>query len=391
MEENIKHKLIKTLNERLNWEYIAESSAIHHITPLLYWNLSRTDQGKNVPENVMAQFKKVYLETVGWNMIFYHELKEILRAFRNVRVPVICLKGIFLAEAIYKNTGLRSLNDIDLLIKDKDLHKIKKELSNLMYLPLDVYPTRWHEQWWTRLCEDAQVRYANLKRKFMLEVHWHIQPLSSPFKIDINTFWENAQPVTIGGAETMAFAPEDLFQHLCLHVYYHHAKGALRLKWCCDIAEVIRHYGEKIDWEYLVKSSKVYGTEEPMYRGLYLVKTYLGTPVPVHVLSDLNPGISCITFEDMFKKRLKSTKKKRSWRRTNYLNTLAEVDGTWNKMRILLKDIFPCRKFMIHHYSVKNKALVYGYYFLRLGVALQWALFIVWQMLLYPFEVGSRS
>jgi hypothetical protein len=298
LDENVWATLTEILETHLDWEYILRQSALHSISPLVYWNLHNIDN-KNIPQYVMAELRKKYLETVGQNMVFYHELKRMLETFKNAGIAVICLKGAFLAEAIYKNIGLRPLSDIDLLIKDKDFPKIGKKLWQLHYRPVGAYPPLGQEETWTAACESAQARYTNLKTKILLEVHWHIHHLSSPYNVNIGTLWENAQPVTLAGVDTLAFAPEDLLQHLCLHMHHHSTQGVILLRWCCDIAEVIAHYQEQVDWEYLVESTRNYGTEIAVSRGLYIAQTYLGSSVPDQVFIDLNVPLSGFDFPGM--------------------------------------------------------------------------------------------
>ena len=384
MSEDITHKIKEILAEDLDWDYIMENSQRHGISPLLYWNVRQIDLGKHVPETVMTQLKTIYHQTVAQNMILYHELGTILKAFKDAKIEVICLKGAFLAEAIYKNIELRPLSDVDLLIKDKDLQKVKRELSRLMYQDFYIYPTKWHEQWWPSLCEKVEYDNLRMKMKITLGVHWHIQPPSAPFRIDINTFWENSQPIVIAGVETLIFAPEDLLQHLCVHLYEHATLGTLQLKWCCDIAEFIKYYKKEINWEYLVQSSQRYRTEEPMYRGLSFVNNYLHTHVPDDILCDLNPGTFDVTSEDIFKWAVKADERKKQLKRFNHLKTLIEVDGIWNKVRILFGEVFPCKEFMIRHYSLKNESEIYSYYLIRFRHALYLGVAMLWELLFKP-------
>ena len=256
MDDGITHKVKEILNDCLNWDYIVESSMRHGISPLLYWNLSKIDNGKDAPEEVMTKLRKLYYGNAAWNMFLYDELSKVLKAFKDAGIDVIVLKGAFLAETIYKNIGLRPMGDVDLLIKKEDLQKVKKKLVQLMY-HAPVYPTKWHEQWQTEQAEE--IHYTNQDKNIMIDVHWNIQPPSIPFQIDINKFWENAQPVKIAGVETLMFTPEDLLQHLCLHLDKEINNGALPFRWYCDIAEVIRHYGEKLIGNIWCKAPKIMG------------------------------------------------------------------------------------------------------------------------------------
>ena len=298
VNEDITYQIKEILDECLNWDYTVESSTRHGISPLLYWNLSKIDKGKDVPEEVMAKLKRLYYENAARNRLLYDELSKILKVFKDAGIDVIVLKGAFLAETIYKNISLRPMGDIDLLIKKEDLHKVKKELSQLMY-HAPVLPTKLFEQWETEQCHAIQ--YTNQDKNVEIEPHWDIQLPSSPFQIDINKFWENAQPVKIADVETLMFAPENLLQHLCLHLDKHLNSGVIPFRWYCDIAEVIRHYGEKINWKYLIQSSKDYGIEKPIYQSLYLVTKYLGAFVPIIVLRAFENFKFNVNFEDIFR------------------------------------------------------------------------------------------
>ena len=396
VNEDITYKVKEILNDCLNWDYILKSSTRHGIQLLLHWNLSKIDGGKDVPEEVMAKLRKLYYGNVARNMFLYDELSKVLKAFKDAKINVIVLKGAFLAEAIYKNIGLRSFSDVDLLIKKEDLHKVKKELSQLMYhAPDNIYPTKCHEQW---LNEPAvEIQYTNQDKTVKIDVHWDIQPPSSPFQIDINGFWENAQSVKIAGVETLMFAPENLLQHLCLHLNTHINIDAIPFRWYrwyCDIAEVIRHYEGEINWKYLVQSTKNYGIEKPIYQSLYLVNKYLGVFVPTDVLNDIKAVKSNVNFEDIFRSsRIMEgdLKEKNQWREITYLKRLTKVDGIWNKAHILFGDVFPCKEFMMQRYPIRNKRLICVYYLIRFGTALHWGINVLWQLLLHPFKFKSKK
>jgi hypothetical protein len=395
MNGNITRKAKEILNDCLDWDYIVESSISHRISPLLYLNLSRINEGDYIPTEVMATLKKLYYKIAVRNTLRYDELSKVLKTFNDVGIGVIVLKGAFLAEAIYKNIGLRPMNDIDLLIKKVDLQKVRKELVQLRYVLGIIYPTKWHEKFYGQMQTELgeEIPFMNHDKKVRIDVHWDIQPPQNPFQIDINKFWENAQPIKIAGVETLVFAPEDLLQHLCLHLDKHLVnRGTIDYKSYGDIAEVIEHYEEKINWNYLIQSSKNYGIEEPIYQGLYLVNKYFGAVVPTDVLEALKTVRSNIDFEDIFRSSTKGDlKKRKQWREINYLKRLNKIDGIWNKAHILFGDVFPCKEFMMQRYQIQNKKLIGFYYVFRFGTALHWGINALWQLLLYPFKLKSEK
>jgi hypothetical protein len=385
MDEATRHGIKRLLNNRLDWDYIVRSSTRHGISPLVYWNLCKIDTGKKVPEDVMTELRERYYNNIARNMLLYNELSNVLKAFTDAGIDVIVLKGAFLAEAVYKNIGLRAIGDVDVLVKKGDLSIAKNALARLGYNPIQCDLTQWHADQGRLLTHMHLPPYCN-KQGLWIEVHWDLQTLASPFRIDINAFWSNAQPATIADVDALKLAPEDLLQHLCLHLDQHLRSGAIPLRWYCDIAEVIQHYEEEIDWNYLVQQSKNYGIEDPMYQGVYIVSNYLGSFVSAHVLHDLKPAnVDCDNIDDLFRISLGGTVKKGK-EGMGYFRMITKVDGIVNKAHLLFDAVFPSKEYMMRRYSIKNKKLIYVYYLSRFGTVLRSGLNVLWYVLRYPFK-----
>lgn len=383
ISEDIQCKIEEILSNVLDWNYIVDCSIKQGISPLFYWNLNKINNGKDVPSEVMKSLEKIYYSNLARNMLLYDELSKILKAFQKAGIVTIVLKGAFLAEEIYKNIGLRPMSDIDLLIKEKDLQKAKKELIEMKYSATTIFQTRLHEQFQTVLTNELP--FIHRDKKSYIEIHWDIQPPTINYKVEINKFWNNAKPVKIAGIETLTFAPENLLQHLCLHLDKHinmsSAPPAKPLRDYCDIAEVTRHYKDMINWNYLVQSSKDYGIEEPIFQNLFIAKKYFGAFIPENIHSEFELVKSSIYFEEIFKGLTKENpNKKYQFLETDLLVNLKKVNGIWNKSRLIFGDVFPSKKYMIHCYSIMNEKRVYKYYLIRLGKAFQRGLTILGQL-----------
>lgn len=137
-----------------------------HLTAFLL-ELEKISNDKGVPSETIKVLEKIYYSNLARNMLLYDELSKVLSAFKTAEIDVIVLKGVFLAEQIYKNIGLRPMSDIDLLVKEKDLQKAKVELNKLMYYPTIIFPTQLHEQFQTLLYEELP--FINQGKKFLLK------------------------------------------------------------------------------------------------------------------------------------------------------------------------------------------------------------------------------
>ncbi|MDR7665942.1 nucleotidyltransferase family protein [Methanosarcina sp. Z-7115] len=379
ISEDIKCKIEEILSNVLDWNYIVDCSIKQGISPLFYWNLKKISNGKDVPSEVMKNLEKMYYSNLARNMLLYDELSKILTAFKKTGIDTIVLKGAFLAEEIYKNIGLRPMSDIDLLIKEKDLQKAKKELTELKYSATSIFPTKLHEQFQTVWNEELPFIHQN--KKTIIEIHWDILPHESPYKVDINKFWNNAKTVKIAGIETLMLAPEDMLQHLCLHLDKHinSSVSPQIFKDYCDIAEVTRYYKNTLNWNYFLQSSKDYKIEEPIFHGLSIANKYFEAFIPENTLSELQTIKSDIGFEEIFKEAMEgNSDKKYSW--INYVMNLKKIDGTWKKTLFLFGNVFPSKEFMIYRYPIKNEKQVYLYYLIRLGTFLHFGLLTLWQL-----------
>jgi len=380
MGEDIKFKLEKILGNYLDWNYIVDRSTEQGILPLLYWNLSKICKGKNVPSEIMRSLENTYNSILAWNMLRYDELNRILTAFKKIGIDTIVLKGAFLAEEIYKNIGLRSMTDIDLLIKEEDLEKVKKEMIKLMYSVEKFAPTKLHERLETVLYNELQFFHTN--KKISIEIHWNISNPAESYNVDIDKFWENAKPIKIADAETLMFTSEDLLQHLCLHLENHlnsnNPRAAKPFRCYCDIAAVTRHYKETINWKYLLQSTRSCGIEKPVFQSLFIANKCFGALVPKYVLSEFESVKSDTAPENIFREKIENNPNRKEDRLnaeirllSEYFKTLELAEGTLNKSPILFGDIFPYKEFMMHRYAIKNGKQVYLYYLIRSDTALQ--------------------
>jgi hypothetical protein len=201
---------------------------------------------------------------------------------RSEGIAVIVLKGAYLAEVVYGDVALRSMSDVDLMVRQRDLARVEARLFEMGYAQ--------------RENPEADMDYAAHHHLHPLtkpggvpiEIHWTIERPTEPFTIDVEGLWERARPATIAGVEVLALAPEDLLLHLCLHTAFNH-QFLLGLRSCWDILETIRHHGNDIDWEQVQRRARQWGVAKYAYLTLRLAKELLGAGVPASTLTALRP------------------------------------------------------------------------------------------------------
>jgi len=280
-----------------DWDQIIQIGRRHNsdwsgVIPLLYKCLMEHCSKANIPASIMWRLKEAYLHTAKRNKHLYQELSQILFILKNNNIPVIVLKGAYLAEIIYANIALRPMYDIDLLVRKRDLPMVERELLKRGYGPLDRHPI-----------EEQYKRKRHLipfvKNRVRTEIHWTIVPVNNTFQIDLDEMWERARPILIGDIEVLGLSPEDLILQLCLNTIKKTIKKRFRgrLYTLHDISETIQYHKAEIKWELILHRAFKWHCKNSTYMALHLARGLLAAAVPDEVLDGMkvSPKIESLT------------------------------------------------------------------------------------------------
>ena len=275
---------LETLAEA-DWQRIVALAQEHSVAPMLYARLQAL--GVTLPAATAQPLRKFYLANVMRNTKLFHEVGKILRALQAAGIPVIPLKGVCLAEAVYGNLALRQIGDVDLLVPPANLATALEVLRTLGYAaaqPFDIEGQR-------QVCHHM----PPLSRRggATLELHWTIAKRGSNIRLedtDLDQLWSRAIPSRIDGVQILMLSPTDLLLHLCLHASVHHYFDGIGLSGFWDMALVIRRYGEQIDWEQFTTRAHQWGVANGAYLALQLTQEWTGVVIPTPVMRSLMPA-----------------------------------------------------------------------------------------------------
>lgn len=255
---------------------------------------------------MLAQLPKESAYRIQWhfregtarNLQIHGELRQITEKLNQRNIPIIVLKGAYLAHTVYPSASLRTMADCDILIREEDLPTAVEVLNQL------DYQTSKPIQLWDKSVSHHLPPFRKEAVRSDLELHWTIIPPKHPQKIDIADLWERAQPYPVGGANALAFCPEDMLLHIIVHASYHNLfnQGCRPL---VDIARLVEHFDSKqisnktendmdtakrsINWQTVCERSHQWNCAKGTYLMLYLTKTLLNANIPTHILETLKP------------------------------------------------------------------------------------------------------
>jgi hypothetical protein len=225
------------------WEAIVTEADRHTLVPMLYHRMLRRSSAMQVPPTIKENLKRGHQFCMVKNFARFRVLAPVLAGLSQAGIPVIVLKGAYLASAVYDNMALRPMRDVDLLLYREDMLGADPILvkAGLQRKELKASPTRGLNEF----------HYREPSGQLRIETHWELYAPDYPFCFDLDALWRDAIPVTVAGAEVKAFAPEDQLIHLASHAATHRFEFGLRT--LVDLAEVVAHL--RINWSLLVEKA----------------------------------------------------------------------------------------------------------------------------------------
>ena len=337
-------ELKKLSNEE--WTELIALASKQRVRSLLYQNIKDRGLGEIIPAKETHALKAFYTHNTIRNLRYLSELKRIVSACTEKNIPVIALKGIYLANTVYENIGLREMNDIDLLVTEKCLAETADIMVELGYESLKPFSLEWKPMF-NHLPRFVKAGTAEV------EIHWTITtPEMSP-KFDIYDFWEQAESIEIANTNTLSLSPNDTLLYLCFHNAKHSFAFGLRPYY--DIKVTIQHFLFELNWDKILERAKKWGWKRNVYLSLRLAKEFVGAKVPEHVLGALTPEEESKMFYEIAKHQTFANKILVS--KINPYLAVYTQSSIWGKITLFLHHFFQSKLEIANRYHVNPNSL----------------------------------
>lgn len=279
LEPIVERQLVELLRGPIDWERLWAQGHLHEVLPLLTVTLRRLAAQVPIPAPWLERAQRRYYATMLRNTTLADELLRALAAFRQAGVAALPVKGLVLAETLYGSLALRPLGDLDILVQPADLPRARAALGELGFAQADEpgYENAHHPY------HDPPYYRKAVGGAICLELHWRLWA-SHFFQLETDALWRRAVPTQLHGATLSILSPEDTLLHLAIH----RSRSALRLRFVCDVAELLRRYHATLDWEYLLAQTQAAGARTTMFYTLALAADLLEAPVPDGLLARLH-------------------------------------------------------------------------------------------------------
>lgn len=274
-----KARLSQIIAGTVDWEYLLELAEFHGVTPLLALNLATNGLSSQVPKHHLSHLNQIYNSTLYRNVVLSAELEHVLSVFNRRGIAVIPLKGPVLAELLYGNPGLRTMVDMDILVKPEDITQASSLLAEVGYRQLPPKPKRSHPF-------HGEPYYKQARFPLFIELHWDLDD-SELVSVPRQEIWRRARPQELQGGSILMLSAEDTLLFSAIQL----SKESMRfLKVLGDIAELLKRYEAALDWDYIIRAAPSWQIQIPLYYSLRRARNLLGAPVPVFLDRILKPS-----------------------------------------------------------------------------------------------------
>ena len=300
----------------------------------LYKSLQKADLFKMFNDHDRQVLYTTYYLTIRRNLKLIHALNQIARKLNEKGVPVVLMQGISLLQQVYRDIGLRPMNDMDIWVLPDRYADLVDCLVSQGFERNPVYPDTFS------------------KGEVTLDIHSHllwgdrIKSRNKLIKIDQTQIFNNSRPINAENPAVRCLSPSDQCLYLSLHAMKHNLE---RLIWMVDIRYLVADWTSS-DWDRLTGRAEEVGQEAALYCLLFLLNQIFDLELPAGSAGKIDGFCSNLFVRRILNRRLKG-KPIPTWSQlmlmsagTGMLEKTVFVGETLFPRPAVLRQIFPGSK-----------------------------------------------
>ena len=236
------------------------------------------EQTRNSRRATMAQWLRCGLE-----------LRQLAQAFARHDVNFRLLKGAVLAFNGYPDHSLRSMADIDLLVRPEDLERA----VDLVHAAGFVCPdrVRYRSPFVDDGLPNRRVLSLPMQKpgtRSLIEMHTQLESTEPWFAVRPELMWEKCEETFVNGLRIKTLEKHEFLFHLVLHLSRHHLFDC-GLRALLDIHLWVELHRDRLDWEWLASEAARRGYAGWVHLTLKMSSDLLKTPIPHSFFRRLPP------------------------------------------------------------------------------------------------------
>jgi hypothetical protein len=284
----------------------------------LYLQLKRLVEKEvmKLPENLLNGLEETYRKVKAKNIRRLETGLPVLIELKKRGVEVIILKGNAIAEEIYGDIGYKPMNDIDILVKKKDMPIVYEVFASFYLLTAAPLDTDIKKQ--EKFSHHAPP-FFNRSLEVFFGTHWDIAAPTRGLSTPVADFWKNKEEFSLMGETFYRLSPMHFIFHLCIHL----SPAKTGLREVADIVKMIEHRQKDLDAKTFVQMVRESKSSEEVYEALTIVNALSEFSFVREVLKELDKKVS-ESVKEQARKRA-TPRNKILHIRTNYVSKIEKT------------------------------------------------------------------
>ncbi len=258
----------------LNWDALLSEAEGNAVVPLLHRQLNAI-AADVAPAEQMHRVSEASRANTLRCLSLTAALVQILRLFHSEGIVALPYKGPVLAAQAYGDVLLRQFDDVDIIVRGRDMAKAHGVMLRLGYSA--KFPGLMSPDLDSSLVP-GEYKYYSETRAAIVELHTERTLRHFPVAPDLDEFSSRGVTVNLGGHDVRTFSPEDALLAICVH-------GSkdfwARLSWIADVSELIQSPG--IDWKAISARAAALYVQRMLHVGLILAARVLDATLPEEI------------------------------------------------------------------------------------------------------------
>jgi hypothetical protein len=235
------------------------------------------EEGRALPEEWTRAAGAAHRRTLAESLAALRRLGELGALLREHGMQAILMKGAAYLAALYPDPGMRSLTDVDLLLREEGARRLGRLLAARGFQGRvgPAFP------------EDERFEMFKADRDLSprVEIHWRLGVLGRT-RVDQEAIWREARPIAAERERFLLLSSEDAILYHAWHAsdhYYGHS-----LKWTLDLREMLRRFAP--DPARLLERAAAWRVRVALHLAFVQLEELLPGSVPEGLVRGTRPG-----------------------------------------------------------------------------------------------------
>lgn len=213
-------------------------------------------------------------------------LTRIEMAFKEAGLPLVLLKGAALARTVYGDAAWRTMSDVDIWVREKDMARAAAVMKQLGYL---MHGGRTDRSLALQMLSQGEIQFYG-QHWGMVELHWSPFPgwwLKRTAAVDETAVWDRLEPLAVNKA-VYQLGAEDMVIQVAVHLAVNSQFSIAAVRGLLDIALTAK--SRPVDWGEVARRAQTWRVATAVWQALTLLDQLIGTPGLAAALQRLRPS-----------------------------------------------------------------------------------------------------